>query len=237
MNAERRHRLLLSDTESRIAADELAFYETHCTLERVAQRPSDVSDIALWLDAQGLALLAPGFATPFRLSEADLVARRRVATELTRACGALGPGDTIADPFAGFAIDALTLAGTGAVVTAMEREPLVFLLMRDFVHRCQGRVTPTLGDGLALLGGDTTFDVVYLDPMFEPRRKRALPNRGLQHLRELARGDDTDVQALLDRAKTSARRRVVLKRRPKDPTADKPSHTITGKAVRFDVYT
>ena len=45
------------------------------------------------------------------------------------------------------------------------------------------------------------------------------------------------MQALLARAKASARRRVVLKRRPKDPTVDKPSHAVAGKAVRFDVYT
>ena len=43
----------------------------------------------------------------------------------------------------------------------------------------------------------TPQDVILLDPMFPLTNKRALPNRGLQHLRELTESSQTDHDDLL----------------------------------------
>ncbi|MEN8231621.1 MAG: class I SAM-dependent methyltransferase, partial [Thermodesulfobacteriota bacterium] len=51
-------------------------------------------------------------------------------------------------------------------------------------------------------------------------------------------GDDQDAGELLDIALHCARNRVVVKRPRLAPTLgnDVPSHSITGKTSRFDVY-
>jgi hypothetical protein len=40
----------------------------------------------------------------------------------------------------------------------------------------------------------------------------------------------------LERARERALRRVVLKRRARDPVIGRPDWTVRGKAVRYDVY-
>ena len=93
------------------------------------------------------------------------------------------------------------------------------------------------GDGRLWLADDTRrWDVVYLDPMFPARRKRALPNRGLQHLQVLAAEYPVDLEECLAQARSRAGRRVVVKRRLRDPKLGRPSHQLKGHAVRFDVY-
>jgi DNA-binding sugar fermentation-stimulating protein len=74
--------------------------------------------------------------------------------------------------------------------------------------------------------------------MFPPRGKKALPNRGLQHLRELtesaANGDDELILLGLALEKTAGR--VVVKRRLKDAQLLPADFQIKGKSIRFDIY-
>ncbi len=79
-------------------------------------------------------------------------------------------------------------------------------------------------------------DVIYLDPMFPPRRKGA-EGKPLKVLRQLV-GDDTDADKLLHHARRVARRRVVVKRPLHgEPVGDDPPTTShKGKSVRYDVY-
>ncbi|MCP4343527.1 MAG: class I SAM-dependent methyltransferase [Desulfobulbaceae bacterium] len=80
-------------------------------------------------------------------------------------------------------------------------------------------------------------DVVYLDPMFPERRKSALVKKELQMLQLLAQPDSVP-EKLLTAALQVATHRVVVKRPVKAPfLADcSPSHSLSGKTVRFDVY-
>ena len=92
-------------------------------------------------------------------------------------------------------------------------------------------------DSVAVLGGLTEPpDVVYLDPMFPSRTKSAAVKKKFQLLHRLeAPCEDQD--RLMAAALASDPRKVVVKRPVKAPIlADvKPSHSIAGKAVRFDV--
>jgi len=208
-----------------------------CQLRVATAPPRVAAGHALWLDDSGLALIDARFNSVFRLSASMLDARSRGRSLLLQACG-VGRGRlSVLDPFAGFGLDALQLARAGCAVTAVESHPLVWLMLDDFNNRLGADVDLLHGDGMAILQQSRAqWDVVYLDPMFDIRRKRALPNRGLQHLQALCGPHEVDVGACLEQALSSAARRVVLKRRPKDPTQGAPSHQIRGKAVRFDVY-
>ena len=79
-------------------------------------------------------------------------------------------------------------------------------------------------------------DVVYLDPMFPARTKSAAVKKKFQLLHHLE-APCADEDALMDAALAAGPRRVVVKRPVKAPVLAgvRPSHSVAGKAVRFDV--
>ena len=220
-------------------------YTQWCALHP-APTPPQVDEPALWLDDsgrhQGLGLLMPGFSGGFFITDDVVAERQKGRGLLAKACGTGGSAQSLLDPFAGYGLDAICLAHTGFSVTAVERERVVWLLLRDVVARQGLTLQTVLGDGMQLMSesdpSDPQWDVIYLDPMFPQRNKRALPNRGLQHLQALTeeRAGTLDLDALLLVAQRAARGRVVLKRRARDPVAGSPSFQVKGQSVRFDVY-
>ncbi len=226
-------------------------YRQWCSL-CLAQTAPQVNEPALWLDDtgrhQGLGLLMPGFNGSFFITDDAVAERQKGRGLLAKACGPGEPAQSLLDPFAGYGLDAICLAQAGFSVTAVERERVVWLLLQDVVAR-QGLALQTLhGDGMQLMHeihdphqshqSDRQWDVIYLDPMFPQRNKRALPNRGLQHLQALTQDHSPvpDLEALLVLAQRAARGRVVLKRRARDPVTGTPSFQVKGQSVRFDVY-
>lgn len=147
---------------------------------------------------------------------------------------------TVVDATAGLAQDSVRLAHYGCEVLAIERHPVVAALVRDALDR-EGRTTRlrfTVGDARTILPTlDPAPDVIYLDPMFPPkRRKSAAVRKELALLRRLA-GDDPDALELFEIARRCARQRVVVKRPDHaKPLAPKPTVSYGGKLVRYDVY-
>jgi 16S rRNA (guanine1516-N2)-methyltransferase len=159
---------------------------------------------------------------------------------LAKACGAR-PALRVLDAMAGFGLDGITLAALGCDVVMIEHEPQLFALLEDALARARreldlsGRVECREGDVNDVFDRGDTFDTVYLDPMFAPRDKSALPGRSAQLLAQLAHPPD-DLAQVLARARGVARARVVLKRRRHDATLAEPDWRILGRSVRFDVY-
>lgn len=168
----------------------------------------------------------------------DLARRTGEGGPLLRACGIRrGQRPSVLDPMAGLGVDGLVLASHGCRVTLVERHPLLWELLQDLVRRSAlDDVTCCLGDGFAHLGTTARYDVIYLDPMFPARSKRALPAKRMQWLARVAEPDARPLESWLDAAVVSAMGRVVLKRRRKDPMVRKPDWQILGRSVRFDVY-
>jgi 16S rRNA (guanine1516-N2)-methyltransferase len=210
-----------------------------CNLQLCAERPTRLAEPALWLDGEGLWLLTVD-GQPLRVEHAD-VARRSAASDLARACG-IRPGlprgaITVLDPMAGWGLDGLVLASLGARVLLVERSPVVALLLQDLVRRVDGLdAEARIGDGWLQLQTPDVHDIVYLDPMFPPRNKAALPKRPLQLLSTFAASDARPLGDWLQAARSRARDRVVLKRRLRDPLVSPPDWQIRGRRVRFDVY-
>ena len=95
------------------------------------------------------------------------------------------------------------------------------------------------GDSIeALRALATPPDVVYLDPMFPERRKSAAVKKKFQLLHRLERPcEDSEGEELLAAAIAARPRKVVVKRPVKGPYLAnvKPSHSVAGKVVRYDV--
>jgi len=168
---------------------------------------------------------------------------------LARAAG-IKPGirPTILDATAGLGSDAFVLASLGCTVTMIERSPLIATILEDGMARASKheRTEEIIKNRMCLHCGDTikllrtmqeTFQTIYLDPMYPHKSGSALNKQAMRTIRNLV-GDDTDAGLLLDIALTKAQERVVVKRPKNAPLLSEstPSHTITMKNSRFDVY-
>jgi 16S rRNA (guanine1516-N2)-methyltransferase len=155
--------------------------------------------------------------------------------------------ETIFDLTAGFGGDAYRLARAGHRVFAYERHPAVYAVLISGWNRdcATGRVPSELAERLMFSHGDAEDLLaridqpnmgVYLDPMYpQPRRRKALPRRELQILRQLL-GEEEDAVRLLDIALERAARVVVKRPHRAAPLVPGASFDVTTKLVRFDVY-
>lgn len=167
---------------------------------------------------------------------------------LVRAAGIKGgENPTVVDATAGLGRDAFLLASIGAHVTLLERSPDVHELLRDSMAKASaagpelaavvGRMKLIFGDARKLLA-ELEADVVLVDPMHPVRKNTALVKKEMRLLKEVV-GADSDASELMQAALAARCKRVVLKwplRAPSLQGLRKPSHTITGRTVRYDVF-
>lgn len=168
---------------------------------------------------------------------------------------------TILDATAGLGRDSFVLASRGFYVTAVERNPIVAALLADGLARAAtaldavadiaARITLQRGETIDYLANLTAADrpdVIYLDPMFPPSQKSALVKKEMRLFQQLLHQPVSEQQCdaeqaaateLLQAARRSARVRVVVKRPAKalPLAALEPDYALSGKAVRFDIYT
>ncbi len=170
----------------------------------------------------------------------DVERRTRGDFLLGRACGGRrGSVPSILDATAGLGLDGVALAMAGYRMTLMEREPVLWVLLDNLLQRVGlNGVTLHLGETETMLDSSNppSWDVIYLDPMFPDRNKTALPAKRMQYLAAVLGDSRPFDDRLIDKARTKARSRVVLKRRLKDPMIGRPDWQIRGRSVRFDVY-
>lgn len=168
---------------------------------------------------------------------------------LLRAIGPVKARPHVLDATAGLGRETMLLACAGFRVTACERAPILAALLEDGLRRAaegdatlggiiRERISFHHGDACACLGTMPTVpDVVYLDPMFPPRRKSALVKKEMRLVR-LAVGEGAeDAARIVEAARTAGVGRVVVKRPPDaPPLVEAPSHALHERTIRFDVY-
>ncbi len=178
-----------------------------------------------------------------------LVNNKSIKQPLARAVGIKsGFRPTIFDATAGLGGDAFVLASLGSKVSMCERSPIMAYLLEDGLARASSepKTASIVHNNLRLYHGNTTsvlteleesFHTVYLDPMYPHRKNSALNKQSMRTIRELV-GDDSDAGKLLHVALKKAANRVVVKRPEKAPPLSEqhPSHTISMKNSRYDVY-
>ena len=209
-------------------------------------RPAELElrhgDDGLELVGDGMVLRAD-FARMLPRLRPDRLARE-LLVRAARVRGVASP--TAVDATAGLGEDSLLLAAAGFTVTMFERDLAIAALLRDALERAADepqlagiveRMTLVEGDSVAGLRElSAPPDVVFLDPMFPERTKSAAVKKKFQLLHHLERPCE-DEEGLLAAALSACPRKVVVKRPPKGPwlAGVKPSHSLAGKAVRYDV--
>lgn len=200
-------------------------------------------------DEQGLALVGDGmelrgdFARLLPRLRQDRVGRE-LLVRAARIKGLAHP--SIIDATAGLGEDSLLLAAAGFEVTLCERDAVIAALLADTLERAAqderlasyaARMRLMPGDAIEFLGQlEQAPDVVFLDPMFPEKRKRAATNKKLQLFQRLERPCE-DEDALMAAALAAHPRKVVVKRPLKGPylAGVRPSSSLAGKVVRYDV--
>lgn len=206
-------------------------------------------DLALAWDGRGLSLVGDGMSLRCDLAQSlPRLRGDRLGHELlVRAARTRGvEGPTAVDATAGLGEDSLLLAAAGFSVRLFERDPVIVALLADGLARAAA--DPRLAAVVArmeLTGDDSVEalphlgfepDVVLLDPMFPARSKSAAVKKKFQLLHQLEHPCD-DEETLLGAALAAHPRKVVVKRTAKGPwlAGRKPSYSLAGKAVRYDV--
>lgn len=150
------------------------------------------------------------------------------------------------DATAGLGEDSMLLAAAGFSVTMCEGDPIIAALLADGLRRAVndpvlsgvvGHMSLVEGDSIEILPSLTEApDVVYLDPMFPARTKSAAVKKKFQLLHRLE-SPCADEASLMGAALAARPRKIVVKRPIKAPVLAgvRPSHSISGKAVRYDV--
>jgi 16S rRNA (guanine1516-N2)-methyltransferase len=155
----------------------------------------------------------------------------------------------IIDATAGLGRDSFILASLGFTVTALERSPIIYVLLRDALRRAAENadtapaaarlqlIHADAGSWLATLEEEKRPDIIYLDPMFPSRDKSAAVKKEMVILQDLL-GKDPNTDNLLALALACSKRRVVVKRPRLAPSLSglAPSYTLAGKSSRFDIY-
>ena len=184
-------------------------------------------------------------------SSADMLFRRKSGHNepLGRAIGVKGNRrPTVFDATAGLGRDAFVLADLGCSVALSEQSaPLCYLLeqARELALMSANDKVVEAASRMHILCGDSRqqtvvgFDVIYIDPMFPERGKSAAVKKDLATVQALHADSPAanNPEALLLWAMAQPVERVVIKRPVKAPALGtvRPSHSVTGKTVRFDV--
>ena len=189
----------------------------------------------LWYDESGMTLLH-GVRGAFALNYRDIESRASQRSLLARACSA-SARPAVADLMAGWGTDGLSLALRGCTVTLVERAPIVWAMLDEFVARLDLPATIVCATAEDWCRNNRkAVDVAYLDPMFPARRKTALPGKEMQFLRDLAWQSDVPLANQISLAQSTALERVVVKRRIGDHSLPTPNWQLRGRQVRFDLY-
>ena len=169
---------------------------------------------------------------------------------LVRAARLRGAADPVAiDATAGLGEDSFLLAAAGFHVRLYECNPVIAALLRDALERAAddsalapiaARMEAVEGDSVQALAeaaaAGAAPDLVYLDPMFPGRTKSAAVKKKFQLLHHLER-PCADERTMAEAALAAHPRKIVVKRPVKGAhlAGIKPSYSIAGKAVRYDV--
>ena len=159
----------------------------------------------------------------------------------------------VLDLTAGLGSDGFVLASLGCRVQLLERNPIVYRLLKDGLERAKSasdddsdlaaiidRMSLTeVNSSLYLDSLDTSShpDVIYIDPMFPPRKKSAQVKKEMQALHQIV-GEDNDASVMLEKALSKAIYRVVVKRPANSEYLSmiEPSYSLRGKSTRYDIF-
>lgn len=166
---------------------------------------------------------------------------------------------SIVDATAGLASDSFVMASLGAEVQMLERSPILSLMIDDALEMASFSEDEILTEIISKMSikniqsidwlsqqVDQSCEVIYLDPMFPKRRKKAAVKKEMQILQRLLNeGAQVESERLIEEgellkiALDKVKFRVVVKRPRSAPVliGPSPTYSLSGKSIRFDIYT
>lgn len=197
----------------------------------------------LYLDGNGMKIRGDFSTMLPRLNKKNLSEEL-----LVKAASIKGESNlTVLDATAGMGEDSLLLAAAGFHVKMFEYNPVIAALLKDAMRRAEdisalglavSRMEFVEGDSIEAMNSMTApVDVIFLDPMFPEREKSGLIKKKFQLLQKLESPCNNEHE-LFDAAMKANPKRIVVKRPEKGPNlaGAKPSYSLKGKAIRYDVY-
>lgn len=157
---------------------------------------------------------------------------------LAKALAIKGSGEkrVIWDATCGTGKDTLLIHHFGAKLTSFERNPAIYLLLKDALRRYPLDFNLVFADASTLPAPTERPEVIYYDPMYPAKKKSALARKEMRIFKEIV-GEDNDSKAFLEWAMRTATERVVIKRPLEaEPVREKPTASYTGKSTRYDMY-
>lgn len=161
---------------------------------------------------------------------------------LSRALGAGQLGLSVLDLTAGLGVDSVFLCQLGYKVTAIERNPVMYLALRNALDlwdkKNQFNLNFLFDDATNFLKSiqSDQFDVAYFDPMFPDKSKSALPKQEMVLFKKIVGHDEDKVQVIQSYVSRRITKRFVVKNPLKAEKILNPKGSIEGKVVRYDIY-
>lgn len=205
-------------------------------------------ELTLVFDGTGLSLVGYGMRYQGDFSRMlNRVTKGRLRHEmLVKIAKTKTEHPTAVDAAAGMGEDSFLLAAAGYEVILFEQDAVIAALLRDALRRAReedrlreivDRMRLTEGNSIAMMPRlGITPEIVYLDPMFPPRKKSGLIQKKLQLIQKLEQPCANE-RELYDAAAALRPKKIIIKRPLNGALlADKkPSYTVKGKAIRYDV--
>ncbi len=148
---------------------------------------------------------------------------------------------TLIDATPGVLKDAFMLASRGITVCAIERNPLLYVMVKQALSVVEKppRIDYHFGDARELLP-QFSAEIIYLDPMYPLKKgnakKGAQVKKDMQLLHDIV-GKDDDADLLFQVARQQPSRVVVKRPSYATPISDeKPSFVSQTGSTRFDIY-
>lgn len=161
-----------------------------------------------------------------------------------RAC-AVKKNKFFLDATAGLGFDSLLLAFFGAHVCMVERNPFIYALLVNALHRFE-QVFAQEAKQLAVVFSEAQKEVeknhyhgVFYDPMYQEPRQKTAPRKEMRIFRELGLAQENSQQSIqiCQQLYDSVGKRLVIKRPARaQPLWRKPDMSYVGKSTRYDVY-
>ena len=160
----------------------------------------------------------------------------------------------VIDATAGLGTDSIVLASLNCQIYAIEKNLTVAELLQkrldkaknnDFLAPIVKNITLIIGDSRIIIPDIIKTkqyipDVIYLDPMFPPKKKTSAPNKQIQILQAIIANSETNTETndLLKICLNYAKQRIVVKRPRLAANLEniKPHFSLIGRSNRFDVY-
>lgn len=153
------------------------------------------------------------------------------------------------DATAGLGEDSFILAAAGFRVIMYERDNQIADLLEktlDDARRSGDEIIQNISERMTLVKDDSIIElpqmceipeVVLLDPMFPERKKSGLVKKKFQMIHTMEKPCE-DEKELFDAARKTNACKIMVKRPAKGPflADEKPSYSIYGNVIRYDVY-